>query len=136
MVKSLLPLLSSLILGGCFFATTPMPLDNVYWELVELKDEDVQRVGNRPGPHLLFHINDKSLHGSDGCNQLQGEYTRDEMKFKFINIRSNRIYCEEQMEQAETFMEALGTADSIEIDGDELVLYHGLEELARFKARD
>lgn len=106
MLKYLLPILSALILGGCFFEKTPMPLHNVYWKLVELKDENVQKMDNRPGPYLFFHTNDRSLHGSDGCNTLQGEYRQDEKGFRFINIRSSRIYCEAQMEQAETFYRA------------------------------
>lgn len=136
MLKYLLPILSALILGGCFFEKTPMPLHNVYWELVELKDENVQKMDNRPGPYLFFHTNDRSLHGSDGCNTLQGEYRQDEKGFRFINIRSSRIYCEAQMEQAETFLQSLGAAEKIEIDGDTLILYSGQNELARFEARE
>lgn len=136
MLKYLLPILSALILGGCFFEKTPMPLHNVYWKLVELKDENVQKMDNRPGPYLFFHTNDRSLHGSDGCNTLQGEYRQDEKGFRFINIRSSRIYCEAQMEQAETFLQSLGAAEKIEIDGDTLILYSGQNELARFEARE
>jgi heat shock protein HslJ len=135
MLKSFIDLLFVLLfLGGCFFPEPPTPLQNTHWNLVELMGEDVSKAGNQPEPHLFFHINDKSLHGSDGCNQLRAEYTRDEEHFSFTAIVSTQIRCPEGMDQARTFLNILTKTDRIEIEEEELIFYHADEEVARFEA--
>lgn len=123
-----------LFLGGCFFPEPPTPLQNTHWNLVELMGEGVSKADNKPEPHLFFHINDKSLHGSDGCHQLRAEYTQDEEYFSFTAIVSSQIPCPEGMEQARTFLEILTKTNRIEIEGDELMFYDADEEVARFEA--
>lgn len=136
MFKSFITLLFVLVsLGGCFSPEPPTPLQNTHWSLVELMGEDVSKADNQPEPHLFFHVNDKSLHGSDGCNQLRAEYTRDEEHFSFTAIVSNKIPCREGIKQAQTFLEIMAKTDRIEIQDDELIFYHADKEVARFEAR-
>lgn len=137
MLKSFTGLLFVLLfLGGCFSPEPPMPLKNTHWSLVQLKGEDVDKADNQPEPHLFFHLNDKSLHGSDGCNQLSAEYTRDEEHFSFTKISSSRRLCQKGMGQARTFLDILTKTDRMKIQEEELMLYHGDEEVARFEARE
>lgn len=135
MLKSFIGLLFVLVsLGGCFSPEPPTPLQNTHWSLVRLMGENVSRADNQPEPHLFFHLNDKSLHGSDGCNQLQAEYTQNEKYFSFTAIVSSQFSCHEGMDQARTFLDIMTKTDRIEIEEEELIFYHADEEVARFEA--
>lgn len=137
MLKPLSSLLFTLMfLTACFGPVPPTPLKNTYWALIELGGEDAYKPENRSEAHLVFHINDNSLHGSDGCNQIQAEYTQDEKHFRFESIRSTRMQCKEGMDQADAFLQALRNTDKIKIEEDQLIFYHKNVEVARFEARE
>jgi len=125
-----------LFLAACSSITPHQALKNTYWSLVELNGEDSTNADHQPDVHLVFHINDKSLHGSDGCNSIKANYTKNEEKFTFTNIISTRMYCEEGMLQAQAFIEALEKTDSLHIYENNMVLYHEQVEIARFEAKE
>ena len=139
-ITNLKSLLSSFILlfslTGCFEPAPNKPLESTYWRLIELNSEDSSNISSQPEVHLVFHINDNTLHGSDGCNRIQGSYTKDEDQFKFEDIISTRMYCAEGMDQANAFLIALTQADTIKIEENYLILYDADIELARFEAKD
>jgi heat shock protein HslJ len=124
------------LISGCFSPDPATPLKNTYWSLVELSGEDSSNADHQPEVHLVFHLNDKSLHGSDGCNRIQADYTYDKKNFRFETITSTRIYCEEGMDQASAFLKALAKTDRIEIQEDYLILYSADIEIARFEAKE
>jgi len=124
------------LISGCFSPDPATPLKNTYWSLVELNGEDSSNVDHQPEVHLVFHLNDKSLHGSDGCNRIQADYTYGEKSFRFETITSTRMYCEEGMDQASVFLKALAKTDRIEIQEDYLILYSADIEIARFEAKE
>lgn len=123
-------------IGGCFEPDTSKPLKNTYWSLMELNGEDSSNISSQPEVHLIFHTNDNTFHGSDGCNRVNGNYIRDKEVFKFESIISTRMYCEEGMDQANAFLQALSKTKQIEIEENHLILYAADIELARFEAKD
>ena len=136
-VKIFLPgIILSFLASGCFSPDPATPLKNTYWSLIELNGEDSTNADHQPEVHLIFHINDNSLHGSDGCNRIQAGYTNDEKSFRFETIASTRMYCKEGMEQASLFLKALTKTDRIGIEEDHLILYSADIEIARFEEKE
>lgn len=124
------------VIAGCFGPGASKPLKSTYWSLIELNGEDSSNVSSQPEVHLIFHTNDNTFHGSDGCNRVHGNYTRDEEAFKFESIISTRMHCEEGMDQANAFLHALSKTKQIRIEESHLILHTADIELARFEAKD
>lgn len=124
------------VIAGCFEPDANKPLKSTYWSLIELNGEDSSNVSSQPEVHLIFHTNDNTFHGSDGCNRVNGSYTREEEAFRFESIISTRMHCEEGMDQANTFLQALSKTKQIRIKESHLILYAADIELARFEAKD
>jgi len=125
-----------LFLGACTSTPHHAPLKNTYWSLVELNNEESYNTPYQPEVHLIFHVNDASVHGSDGCNSLKASYTQNKETFTFSKIISTRMFCQEGSEQAALFNEALKKTDSLYIYGNELFLYHNQQQIARFEAKE
>ncbi len=136
-VKALLRgMILAFLVSGCFSPDPATPLKNTYWSLIELNGEDSSNSDNQPEVHLIFHLNDKSLHGSDGCNRIQADYIQDNESFKFETIISTRMHCNEGMDQAYAFLQALTKTNRIEIQEDHLILYFSDVEIARCEAKE
>ena len=125
-----------LFLAACSSTAPHQSLKNTYWSLVELNGEESTNADHQPEVHLVFHINDRSLHGSDGCNSFKANYTKDKESFSFTKIVSTRLSCEEGMQQAHSFLEALEKTDSLYIYENDMLLYHEQVEIARFEAKE
>ena len=123
-------------LNGCFEPDVSSPLKNTYWSLIELNGEDSSNISSQPEVHLVFHANDNTFHGSDGCNRIQGSYIQNKEAFKFESIISTRMYCAESMDQADAFLQVLSKTKLTKIEEDYLILYAADVELARFEAKD
>ena len=123
-------------ISGCFEPDVSKPRKSTYWSLIELNGEDSSNISSQPEVHLIFHTNDNTFHGSDGCNRVNGNYIRDEKAFKFERIASTKMYCEEGMDQAHNFLNILNETNQIKIEEDHLILYAADIELARFEAKD
>lgn len=132
----LLGFMLAFLISGCFSPDPATPLKNTYWSLIELNGEDSSNADHQPEVHLIFHLNDKSLHGSDGCNRIQANYSEDDKGFKFETIISTRMHCEEGMDQAYIFLQALAKTDRIEVQDDYLLFFSADVEIARFKAKE
>ena len=124
------------LIGGCFSPDPATPLKNTYWSLIELNGKDSSNADHQPEVHLIFHLNDKSLHGSDGCNRIQANYSKDDKGFRFETIISTRMHCKEGMDQAYTFLQALAKTDRIEIQDNYLLFFSADVEIARFEAKE
>jgi heat shock protein HslJ len=132
----LLGMILIFLISGCFSPDPKTPLKNTYWRLIELNGEDSNNADHQPEVHLVFHINDKSLHGSDGCNRIQANYIQNDESFTFETITSTRMYCEEGMDQANIFLQALAKTDRIEIQENHLIFFSANVEIARFEAKE
>ena len=134
---SICMLISAIFLfSGCFGPNVNKPLKSTYWSLIELNNEDSTNVSHQPDVHLVFHINNNTLHGSDGCNRIQSSYIQDEKGFHFTHTIATRMYCEEAMAQADAFVEALGKTDRISIEENILILYSADTIIAKLQAKD
>ncbi len=133
---ALLTLIFLFSISGCFGPGVNKPLKNTYWSLTELNGDSSTNVADQPEVHLVFHINDNTMHGSDGCNRIQGSYKKHGERFVFESIISTRMSCSQGMKQAELFLQALRKTDTLKIEEDNLILYAADIELARFEAKD
>jgi heat shock protein HslJ len=122
------------ILGACSSPKANVPLKDTFWSLQELNGEDPINSDSSPEIQLIFHINDNSLSGNDGCNKLFGKYTKDEDKFKTSQLISTRMFCDGKMKQAQLFLNSLSKSNKIKIKEDKLIFYNGDIELMNFKA--
>ena len=124
------------VFQGCSSPAVNMPLKNTYWSLSELNDKDAINISGQPEIHLIFHINDQSFHGSDGCNRIQGNYSENNAEFTFDGVVTTHMSCQEGKHQTDAFYKILYLTDQIKIEKDMLIFYISGNELARFSAKD
>ena len=132
----LLSLFSFLLLTGCFEPNPNTSLKNTHWSLIQMQGEAPEHFENQPQIHLVFHLNDNTFHGSDGCNRINGHYTKDRNNFTMDKIASTRMMCKMGSKQGSEFLHILTQADRIKIVEDNLILYHVDIEIARFEAKE
>lgn len=132
MVKFIFSFFLLLSLTGCFDAEAPIVLKNTHWGLTEIKGETSENAEHQPEAHLVFHLNDKSFHGSDGCNRINGTYIHEKDHFSFNNVISTRMYCKEGMDQAQYFVEQLEKVNGAKIIDNIFILFRNNKELLRF----
>ncbi len=130
----LLFLLSLSLFTGCFEPDPNTPLKNTHWQLIEMHEQSPEHFENQPAVHLVFHLNNSTFHGSDGCNRINGHYTKDRNNFTMDKIVSTRMLCQAGMNQANEFLHILTKVDRIKIVENNLILYHSDVEIARFEA--
>lgn len=136
MIKFISALFFLLFFSACFDAQSPIVLKNTHWGLVEIQGEAIENAEHQPEAHLVFHLNDKSFHGSDGCNRISGTYINEKDHFSFNSVISTRMYCKEGMEQAQRFLEQLEKANGAKIVEDMFILFHNNKELLRFMEQE
>ena len=122
--------------SACFEPEVDKPLKNTYWSLVEINHKDAQTFERQAEIHLLFHINNNSLHGSDGCNLVHAKYSKNKNNFSVDEIATGELECKEGMDQANEFLHVLAQTDRIQIKEDNLIFYHADIEIARFEAKE
>ena len=129
-------LLTLVLFCACSSTTSPKPLKRTYWSLVELNGHNTQNEDHQPPSHLLFHVNDNTLHGSDGCNSIQANYTQKGENFHFTSIHTSKIICKEGSTQAKEFLKTLQKTSRFIIDNNEMFFYNKEEEIAHFEAKE
>lgn len=109
-------------------------LTNTYWKLITLNGKEVAINENQREPHLVFN-DDMRVHGSDGCNNIGGGYTRDDNQLGFTQMISTMMACIDNGAQAQEFTAALETTASYQISDDYLELQDQAGAvIARFNA--
>lgn len=132
MIKSIIGLFLLLFFSACFDIEGPIVLKNTHWGLTEIKGESSENVEHQPEAHLVFHLNDRSFHGSDGCNRINGTYIQEKDHFSFNRVISTKMYCKEGMEQAQHFLEQLEKTNGAKMIDDVFILFRNNKELLRF----
>lgn len=125
-----------LFLASCSSLIPAKPLKRTYWNLVELHAHESTNIDHQPPVHLLFHINDNTLHGSDGCNTIKASYAQKGESFYFTQIISSKISCKEGSEQADELLKVLKDTNRLVIHGNEMFLYDKEQQIARFEAKE
>lgn len=132
MIKSILSLFLLLSLSACFDVESPIVLKNTHWGLTQIKGDDSENIAHQPEAHLVFHLNDKSFHGSDGCNRIHGTYVQEKDHFSFSNVITTKMYCKEGMEQGQDFLLQLEKTNGAKMMDDVLIFFRNNKELLRF----
>jgi len=119
-------------------AETPAPpnggLLNTYWKLILLNDKEIVVSNNQSEPNILFNAENR-VTGSDGCNNITGNYLLDGEKLTFGPMAGTRMACAEGGEQAQLFNAALAKVASYTVHSDQLELRDATDlVVARFKA--
>ena len=127
-----------LILVGCLHCSPKLSPDSSWagrrWVLTEMKGVPVQLSGGRRDAYINFDIVEKRFTGNGGCNQINGGYTLDKNDIRFTDVASTKMSCEDiAFENA--FLSTLGSVDSYEQRGDDLLLKRKKEVLLRLSAR-
>jgi len=110
--------------------TTLSDFANETWVLEQLNGEDFSDdffTGKLPS--LTFGY-DKKITGFSGCNNLNGTFSLDQETFQLNPAAMTRKMCPGNGEAA--FMDALNAADRLRMDGRDLVLLSGDNEVLRF----
>ncbi|HIC44215.1 MAG TPA: META domain-containing protein [Sulfurimonas sp.] len=129
-------ILSLVFLISCSSPIPDKPLKGTYWRLIKLKGQDLQSFDHQPYVHLFFHINDTSVHGSNGCNTLQAKYSQKNEAFSFRKIVFSNASCEEGKEQSQIFDRILKKTNRLLIRGDQLFLYNSDQKIAQFEIKE
>jgi heat shock protein HslJ len=103
------------------------------WALVALGDQK-DPVGNGgERVTLRFDLEDSRVSGFGGCNRYTGPYTMTGEKLEFGPIAATKMFCEQGIEVEDKYLPALGSVQSWELAGAELVLKAAGVVVLRFK---
>jgi heat shock protein HslJ len=118
----ILILLIPLLFFSCASPQEKTAMKGTYWSLVELYEEEPELPSNTPPMHLIFHLNDHSVHGNDGCNAFKGVYHVEKNSLKFTQLLSTRKFCADIMHYSDNFLKALAATQSFQIQEQTLSL--------------
>ncbi len=96
-------------------------LEETYWRLTLVDSAPVLDPTTKLEPHLVFGGESK-LAGSDGCNRLIGQYSRDDASINISGLATTRMACLKGMAEAERFRDALERVSQYRIVGQHLEL--------------
>jgi copper homeostasis protein (lipoprotein) len=110
-------------------------LENTYWKLVSLGDQDVVVGDKQREPHVIFKADGSRIQGSTGCNRLIGTYLRKDQSLTFKAAGTLMACPEPLMAQERAFHKAINATTSFKITGSNLELFGSDSALlARFEA--
>lgn len=104
-------------------------LEGTRWELVSLVNADGQTASVLPGSEVFAEFKDGRVAGKGGCNNFFGGYTVDGTNLSISQLGSTMMACPEAlMRQEQAFFEALQSAATYAIDGDQLQIMNAAGE--------
>jgi heat shock protein HslJ len=83
------------------------PLENTYWKLVRLGDDEVAAVPNQREAHFILHRATRHFSGAGGCNRMTGNYDVEGDRLTFDRVITTMMACAEGMESERKFLAAL-----------------------------
>lgn len=104
------------------------------WVLNSLKGNalDPEKYTFKGLPTISF--NDSTLVGHTGCNGFNAKYKiSDSQNIKIQPGAMTKMYCDGVDEVG--FMDAIGETNTLKMDGEQLLLQNGTEELMRFSKK-
>jgi heat shock protein HslJ len=112
------------LLAGCASPQPALddPLSGTRWSLVSIGGSPVLA-----SESTSMQFDKGRLAGSDGCNRYTTSYSASASSLKIgPNIAGTRMACPQPiMEEAATFIEALGRTTGYRVDGDRMTLLDG-----------
>jgi putative lipoprotein len=110
-------------------------LTGTYWKLTHIGEKPVAPGAGDKALYVMFTSEESRVQGFSGCNQFSGNYTSDGERLKFGPMMSTNMWCEDQMDQEQRFLKALGQTAQLAIRGDRLELLSDKKQrLLDFKA--
>ena len=104
-------------------------VEGVELQLVELTGMPIPAAAN---PTLL--LEEGAASGDAGCNRFTGEYTLDGESIEFGPFAVTLMACEPAIDEFErAYLAALGTADTIEVTDDAVVISTGADNQLRYE---
>jgi len=97
-----------------------------------------EKVAATYGAFINFNPEDRTAEGNAGCNPIGGPYTAEGGKFSFMNNVASLLACQEEdrNELERRVLEAMESADRIEVFEDRLTLYRGGRVVLVFRGSD
>ncbi len=122
--KMMLTLSGAVLLAACAQTsnTQEQSLEEVYWTLTKLPQNELPVTTQDDPPHLLLSEVDKRVSGSTGCNIIMGTYEVDGQNIEFSSLATTMMACPHAATTEHKFLQALEQVDSWQMSGDELVL--------------
>jgi copper homeostasis protein (lipoprotein) len=111
-------------------------VEEVYWELVELNGQAVDKSSLNREPFLRLSSTDARVEANGGCNSMGGSYelNKELNRIKFGQLMSTKMACP-NMDIEQQLAEVLGKADSYHMANDTLQLFRArMAPLAKFVA--
>lgn len=120
----------------CAPAPVEVGLTDTYWKLLRLGDVEILPGEGRREAHLMMRGDGETFEATVGCNQLHGEFSRDEDRLSFSEAISTMMACPPPLDAWEsTFRSVLDATAHWRIDGTTLELFDTSgTTLARFEA--
>jgi len=127
-------MLIMIVMSGCKSTQTNVSkgtLTATSWQLSTVMGKTVSSSDYAKGlPDATFSADDK-ISGNGGCNRYSGTYTLEENgKISFGPMLSTKMFCPGGGEEG--FMRAMGQVNTAKIDGKNLVLSNGNNDLLVF----
>ena len=107
-------------------------LQSSYWILLSLQDQQFEDNPETQTAYIRFEADGNELTGFTGCNRLNGRYSLSNGSLQLTNLATTRAMCP-IIEQENQMMAVLEKADSYEIAGDVLTLFHQKTAVATFR---
>ncbi len=107
------------------------------WRLLHLYGQQAETHDDQPEPHLAFAPESADrgrISGSDGCNQLLGNYVLENGQPHFVDLGSTMRLCPKGAEQAAAFAKALHETDAWRLSEKTLELFGNGRLLAVFES--
>lgn len=128
---------------SCTGIVPPSPLENTYWQLVELDGQRLKenktsikmRQKKISAMRDIYFIikKDNKITGFSGCNRFSGNLTFTEKSIKIGSLMSTQMACP-AMAIERQFNNRLSQADNYKIKGESLELFHHEKSTAKFIA--
>jgi heat shock protein HslJ len=114
--------LPDVAVGRCAEGSSPAGLENTYWRIVRVGDEDIAVGKGQREPHLILHADNQRVSGFGGCNTLTGDYTTNGDQLTFGQLTGTKMACLTGMEQERALEEALTKVVRWRASGERLEL--------------
>ena len=109
-------------------------LENTFWKLVTLGDENVASPAGARQVHVVMHSEGHRVQGFAGCNGMMGSYTLNGARLTFSQMGGTMMACTNGMELEQKFHRMFPRVATWKIDGESLQLLDGAETvLATFR---
>lgn len=108
---------------------TTSPLNDI-WALREINGKTVTKADYaRQIPYIEINLKNGRVMGTGGCNRLAGPVKVTDETITFGPLMSTKMACPTGLDFEASFLKALESVDTYQLDKLKLTLYHGKDEV-------